>query len=91
MRRVNAGAKVGQPEKLIRASTACLQAVHRQRMIWLNWVDWAARCCRAILVFALCEFVNLAGFAILLVLCGLLFVYTMGQPENSRMAVALAV
>ena len=56
-----------------------------------EWADWAARCCRAILVFALCEFVNLAGFAILLVLCGLLFVYTMGQPENSRMAVALAV
>ncbi|WP_369586284.1 hypothetical protein [Kingella oralis] len=36
MRRVNAGAKVGQPEKLIRASTACWQAVRWQRMIWLN-------------------------------------------------------
>ena len=40
MRRVNADTKVRQPEKLIRASTACLQAVRWQRMIWLNWVDW---------------------------------------------------
>ncbi|WP_369588394.1 hypothetical protein [Kingella oralis] len=34
--KLNAGANVGQPEKLIRASTACWQAVHWQKMIWLN-------------------------------------------------------
>jgi len=53
MRRVNAGAKVGQPEKLIRASTACWQAVHRQRMIWLNGLI-GRRAVVALFWFSLC-------------------------------------